>query len=678
MKYFLPIILFFTVIIYSCQKNENINPKNSKLNSTALKKLGVTTNFIENTDGDSIERATVLGSRLNNPYTIANMRTAYANLRITNVTVDITNLYVRFKPTTADQLDLLENTMEAQNLELFDTPVDYDVSYEGDYYQDPAIAQEQISWQYAVVLPTFTFPAGIQYETIAQLHIPNDNYTAVETEAERIANPYNNTTVNSTTTSNSTTTTTTTSNSKKLPITPNILECTKGYHFDYETKRCVPDNCPSGYVWNGVECVSSSPTPTYPAPAADAAKPAGRLNVWDTQLLSPTNTVGTAVPVRKVRVVARRWFKIERVFTDNEGNFQFSKRFKDKVRINVKFKNSDAAIRGMKGARLWQILFPIKKTLGLYTNNKSNVLHTFNIFGSLGSKGNRFWVAATAHNAVQEYRDFAAIEGIGLPSTGIKIIVTNWVDSGGGAAPMWSKRQLSDFPAAFIKIYLVSFPSIIVAGLFMLEEVLRKQIDIAISYKDTMSDKVKENVYHELSHCAHYQKLGNSWYGPFVQAEISSMQTSLGTDNSPYGKKTDADAGIIALGEGWAYYMGRHLTDRRYGSVCSRIDNEQGSYFNNNPLPMSSQLNALEGFNPLRTTDPFYWIPQGLFYDLRDPRNDLGFPLIDEVSNYTNQQMFSALSSSTTSLPTYKTNLLTLNNNNQSTQVTSLFFRYGY
>lgn len=156
------------------------------------------------------------------------------------------------------------------------------------------------------------------------------------------------------------------------------------------------------------------------------------------------------------------------------------------------------------------------------------------------------------------------------------------------------------------------------------------------------------------------------------------MQTSS-CANSPYGTKTDGNSGIIALGEGWVYYMGRHLTDQRYGSLCGQERTPQFTYSNNNPvLGLSSQINALEGFNPTFTANPFYWIPQGLFYDLRDPRNDLGFPIIDEVSNYTNQQMFSALSSSTTSLSSYKTSLLTLNNNNQSTQVTSLFTQYGY
>lgn len=56
----------------------------------------------------------------------------------------------------------------------------------GDYYQDPSIPDEQITWQYAVVPPDFQFPAGIQYQILAQIHIPGNDYTAVETEAERL------------------------------------------------------------------------------------------------------------------------------------------------------------------------------------------------------------------------------------------------------------------------------------------------------------------------------------------------------------------------------------------------------------------------------------------------------------------------------------------------------------
>ncbi len=60
---------------------------------------------------------------------------------------------------------------------------------------------------------------------------------------------------------------------------------------------------------------------------------------------------------------------------------------------------------------------------------------------------------------------------------------------------------------------------------------------------------------------------------------------------------------------------------------------------------LNSNLNLLEDFSPNRTADHFNWIPQGLYYDLFDNRNDnLANPprvlLNDNVSTYTNQQFF--------------------------------------
>jgi len=134
------------------------------------------------------------------------------------------------------------------------------------------------------------------------------------------------------------------------------------------------------------------------------------------------------------------------------------------------------------------------------------------------------------------------------------------------------------------------------------------------------------------------------------------------------------------LREAWAYHMGHFLANKRYGSNSS-IQNEQGIYYYNGyPLSgFSSHFNLLEDFDPVnRPNDPFRWIPQGLFYDMIDVRNE-NVPVVDQVSGYyTNQKMFIAFSSSITTLGSYKTNLLNQNGNNQSTQVTSLFSQYGY
>ncbi len=140
--------LILLLLSGSCKKNELGYDKTSNkgIDSSLMTLKGLSsgmmmgslaTSVFENHDDDAIERQTVLGNQLPNPYLIPNMQQAYQNLGITNVTVNVTNLYVRFKPTDVDQLDVLTTAMEAQNLEVFDTPVDYDVNYEGGLLPGP-------------------------------------------------------------------------------------------------------------------------------------------------------------------------------------------------------------------------------------------------------------------------------------------------------------------------------------------------------------------------------------------------------------------------------------------------------------------------------------------------------------------------------------------------------------
>lgn len=302
------------------------------------------------------------------------MQHAYGNLGLNNDLAVVNNLYVRFLPTT-NQLAALDSIMDVQGLELFNTPVNYQVLYEGDYYQDPSVPDSLPTWQYAVVPPSFQFPAGIQAQTLASIHIPADNYTAVETEAERLASiqdslnmsgmgamamnknviPY----------------------SKEGTVKPNVLQCGSGYEWSYSLNKCVPilpDDCSFGYHWDGNRCIPDQQGPPSIQPSPDAAVPSGHIFVHDTNL-------NTDVPVRKARVVARRWFKTDRVYTDLAGYFVFNRRYKHKVRINVKFKNDDASIRGMRGLRLWQMLYATQRTFGIFSGNKSNLMLYNNLDG---------------------------------------------------------------------------------------------------------------------------------------------------------------------------------------------------------------------------------------------------------------------------------------------------------
>jgi hypothetical protein len=567
--------------------------------------------------------------------------------------------------------------MDAQGLEIFDTPVGYDVTYEGDYYQDPSIPDSLPTWQYAVVPPNFIFPAGIQYETLAQIHIPGDNYTAVETEAERLAAIQDSIAMKISL------------NPSVSAISPKIVQdCLPGYHWDLGLRMCVPDNCPPGYYWDGTACVLNNPLP--PPPAPDAQIPQGNIFVHDQQLSSPTNQ-NDGLAVRKVRMVARRWFKEERTYTDNNGHFVFTKPFKHKVRIIVKFKNDDARIYAVRGIRLWQMLFPVKRELGIYSGDKSNINYTFFQSGSINSKGNRFWAAATTQNIVQEHKDYATQFGFSAAPDHLNIYLSNLASTHGLAStPLFHKRYLTDMPASFFNTFLVA-TAVPIGKFFAI--FARVNVDMAIDYNvnlsDFQSDWIKETIYHEMSHASHFSQVGTGWYSQFINAELAEIvKHPSPTDQfNPYGDGYSSNSPIIALGEGWAYHMGHFLADQRYGIKAScTYEGQQYKYCPNvsaNPAP-HPHIDVLEFFVPNYTPDPFHWIPKGLMEDLIDNTTEPPSTGVnDQVSGFTIAQIFSALQSDVTTVQQYKARLIlqnpnTTNNPNLSTQITNLFASYNY
>jgi len=688
--HFTCLFLIFCVTIISCQKIALQPSKDGALLLGENMKTSATANFqivsapFTPIDDDSIERPTILGVQLTNPYLIPNMQQAYKNLGYNPNMATITNLYVRFLPTT-DQLAALDSTMDAQGLELFDTPVDYDVLYEGDYYQDPSVPDSLPTWLYSVVPPNFQFPAGIQYQTLAQIHIPDDNYTAIETEAERLASIQDSLNQQMI--------------SMNGTVHPNVPMCPPGYHWDFTTGKCVacpsgyqwngtacvPISCPNGYYYNGTSCVPYNTTP--PPPAADGAVPAGNIYVLDTNLpsiaASSPGNVESEFGVRKVRVVARRWFKIERVFTDNSGHFVFTKHFKHKVRIIEKFKNADAYIYGMRGVRLWQMIFPVKRTLGIYSGNKSNIIFDNDQAGPVNSKGNRYWVAATVHNTVQEHNDYAAQFSFSKMPEGMHIFITNWASQAGSAStPLFRERRLFGLlpPLYFVKNYMIG--SLVAVAAANIASLIG--LDMVLDYQPTngefFSDGIKESAYHEMSHASDYSQVGNTWYGIFVTDELNELQKHPGNYDQydPYGDGNSSNSPIIALGEAWAYHMEHFLADQRYGVNAYNQSEQPGLEYNptgtNHP-----DIDVLEYFVPTYNLDPFKWIPKGLMEDLMDNTTEpLSTGVNDQVYGFTIAQIFAALQSDVTSVPAYKARLIQQNPGYQTSQVTSLFASYNY
>ncbi len=299
------------------------------------------------------------------------MQQAYTNLYGSSMGINETNIYVRFKPASPQQLSILEDL----DIDLYDYPLDYDVAQQGDYYDDGVTPAEEIPWLYAVVDINFTPPSGIQYEELERIHLPV--LANIENEAFRITgNPIDYYDCGSMSPSGGSSKT----------ITPDIPDCGEDYHWDYTLRQCVPNNCPDGYHWEIDQCVPNTPAPPSPRPAR---QPAGNISVFDTNL-------GTNRPVRNARMVARRFLKVESTYTNNQGQFAFNKEF-NKVNLLVKFTNDQAKIRALRRARLWQMLLPVQIRLGKFSGYLNNITHVEGYNNDAVSRGARHWAAATAH-----------------------------------------------------------------------------------------------------------------------------------------------------------------------------------------------------------------------------------------------------------------------------------------
>ncbi len=219
----------------------------------------------------------VLGERLEDPYTVQNMSKALFSLYPTKSSrgeVETTDLYVRFLPKDQDDCDRLAGL----GVNLIDHPLDYEILEEGDYYRDPGIDDEEITWQYAVVSPDFNFPNGIRYEIIDECYIAE-----------------------------------------------NASEQSKAVFGDVDWEAVERES----FRLTGNEKLLSDPVKGKYSPTI----PHGRITIIDEDLRSEP------VGVAGVRVSCNVFVKFARTYTDEQGYYTMPKKFSSDIRYRLVFKN---------------------------------------------------------------------------------------------------------------------------------------------------------------------------------------------------------------------------------------------------------------------------------------------------------------------------------------------------
>lgn len=119
---------------------------------------------------------------LPNPYTLKVMQKIYDDYSIDAVTLQPTDLYVRFMPQDSAQFRTL---YDRHDLELFDYPLDIFLE-EGEEYINPELDEDDLPWLYTTVKPDFVFPDNVLYEIIDTCYIPSEEETIIQTRAAEI------------------------------------------------------------------------------------------------------------------------------------------------------------------------------------------------------------------------------------------------------------------------------------------------------------------------------------------------------------------------------------------------------------------------------------------------------------------------------------------------------------
>ena len=276
----LRLIVMATVILgitWSCQQEEELTPQSE--DHTFLSE-------------SEMVGMTKLGKRLENPYSVENMKKALESLKTSNpngrtsqeeIDITTTHLYIRFKPKDEDELSILKRD---STLVLYDYPLDYEIAETGDFYHDPEVPVDQPTYQYCAVEVGKELPEVVEYELLAELFIPDED-SDEEDENGRIAS------------SNLTDALV----DEALQITGNL-----GSKEDGSNARRSK--------W----------------------RPAGRVQVWD-------DRARRYVPVIDVEVRARRWFTTHEGVTNTQGNYSCNGRFRRDANYSIKWEKYNFSIR---------------------------------------------------------------------------------------------------------------------------------------------------------------------------------------------------------------------------------------------------------------------------------------------------------------------------------------------
>ncbi len=300
---------------------------------------------------DPNERA-FFGEKLENPYSVENMKKAWENLTIDEkIEIKTTHLYIKFTPKNEEELNILKKDA---TLDLYDYPLDYKIEKMDDFYREQGISKNQPMPQYCAVPADFTFPGGVDYVVLEELFIPDDYSDERKHNKKYGSDELINRLV-----------------AEAMRITNNVEE---GRDINEQTTRGSKWR-PAGRVrvwddqigtttistrvfdhWEYYDCGddgiykinnNNNLSNRVPVPIED---PKCKRAIYRTEY---STIPGSYVPVVNLEVKARRWYTTHRGTTGSDGRYSASGRFNNDANYSIMWEKHQFSIRSGTFGQAW-------------------------------------------------------------------------------------------------------------------------------------------------------------------------------------------------------------------------------------------------------------------------------------------------------------------------------------
>jgi len=598
MKRIIYLFATLTLLFTSCEKND----------------VSDIDNYIATTQSEEVNRSIrplVLGSKLNNPFAVENMKAALDTLKahpdeldgcmkspssINDIVITATDLYVRFLPQDSAQYKLLMND---STLTLFDFPLDYEIKQNGDYYLDPTVTGNY-TWLYTRVPVGYEPPTGITYEILADLFImENSPYYSEETMSEAGIMK---------------------AKSEYKTNLNDALKTIKALAFFNTGNKYGEKPATAPNVADGLMKVARSVKKTFLWSTwyETAYYPSGTIKVQDYHRMNSTAGVTnyssiTPVPLKGAKIHLWSWFKWNTVYTDSTGYYESDLSYDGNPEHYIYFtgKNGNNSW-DLDRVMIWGVCLWVQKySLGVQSKDEFNA--TIDVTSDA-------WTACVTNNAIYEYMTISDKEGLSRPPAHLQVALReNPSGLGSSSAPLF-QNHTNTYTACFLggffnyvysyttegssldptslpmTMFLNSLPDILLAGGNMnhlMNTYYFSRKEALYTYYST--------IWHELTHASNLQRTKNekgygissAFWTSLVGTEGGNSIASLGS--SSYGKKGDSNWQQVALCEGWANYrewsqmkdflkFDAILMSSYYGT--SRPKDYNGSTYNTKKFPV--------------------------------------------------------------------------------------------